>query len=121
MKLQLDKNSKDMVEEISTLLGVKAEIVKTVWEFTLLTYLLKYSKSENKVKSLSIPYIGNIGIRYNGDSVENTKDSLSGDFDVFISLNDDFKKMLHSIEIGSTDEIINLLQNEIKKVANQID
>lgn len=121
MKLQLDKNSKDMVNDISTLLGVKNDIVRTVWEFTLLACLLKYSKSENKVKQLSIPYIGTLGIRYNGDSVENTSEKLTGDFDVFVALNDDFKKMLHSIEIGSTTEIINLLQNDIKKIASQID
>lgn len=121
MKLQLDKNSKDMVNDISTLLGVKSDIVKTVWEFTLLAYLLKYSKSENKVKQISIPYVGTLGIRYNGDSIKNSNDKLSGDFDVFVALNDDFKKMLHSIEIGSTSEITNLLQSEIKKIASQVE
>lgn len=120
-KVVLDKNSKDMIEDISTLLGVKSDIVKSVWEFTLISWLLKYSKSENKVKSITVPYLGTIGIRYNGDTISNNSSKLSGDYDVFVSLSDEFKNLLYSVDINDSKEISNLIQSEIKKIAEQVD
>lgn len=119
-KIFLNKNSKEMLDDISALLGVKSDIVKAVWEFTLISWLLKYSESDSKVKQITVPYLGTIGIRYNGESISNDNDNISGEFDVYVALSENFKSLLHSVEINSSKEISEMLQEKIKQIATSL-
>ena len=75
MKLfEYDKDTKDIVLDISALFGVKSEVVKQVWEMTVLAMLLKTSDFEDsKNVRLKIPFIGNMLLRDKGSVIENGK------------------------------------------------
>lgn len=95
MKFTLDSRTKELLNDIASLFGVKPEIVKSIWEFTVFTWLLKYKDSTNKVVSCPIPFLGSIGLKYKGDSIDD-KNNLTADLDCFVSVNDDFKKTVYN-------------------------
>lgn len=119
-KLILDKNSKDICDKISSLMGIKADVVKDVWEMTLLTWLLDISEQQGKVKRISVPYLGSIGVRMSGESLDNSNSKITASYDVFTALNDQFKELLKNVSNNDISEVSELLQDKINNVINNI-
>lgn len=118
-KLALDKETKELLEDISSLFGVKPDIVKDVWEYTVITWLLKMSDSEANLKRIRIPYVGSIGLRFTGEKI-GSEDKIEADYDAFVAINSNFKDTLKAIKNNSSDELTALIQNKIKKLASQV-
>lgn len=119
MEKILDKETKDLLYDVSSLFGVKTDIVKDVWEFTLIALLLRAADSKSTIKRINIPYIGSIGLKYLGERIGDS-DKVEADYEVFVSISDFFKNCLNSIKNNENDEIIELAQEKIRKLANNI-
>ena len=39
-KLAIDRDTKELLEDVSSLFGVKSDIIKDVWEYTMIVWLL---------------------------------------------------------------------------------
>ena len=80
MKTELDNQTKQLLQEVAGITGVDIKLINTVLENLLIAWLLKILKEspEKKLVTIPIPYIGNIGIRYNLSAfyTEENMDSL---------------------------------------------
>lgn len=119
-KISLDKDSKDLLEEVSSLFGVKSDIIKDVWDYTLIAWLLKMADSDSNFKRFLIPYVGSIGLRFLGEKASNDSDKIEADYEAFVSLNDNFKNLLKAIKNNGSEELVQFIQSKIKKIASQI-
>lgn len=110
MNLTLSNDEKEFLTEISSLMGVKQDIIKQVWEFTVFTWLLKFKDNPEKLCRIPIPYFGSIGLKYETDAV--SKDGMTSDLNVFVSVNDDFKKLMYDAKNNNYDGVSEYLQNK---------
>lgn len=118
-ELSLSPQDKELLKTVSTLFGVKPEIVQEVWEYTFLSWLLTM-KDDQVIKHFAIPYLGNIGIRFNNTySISNDGDSdLSQDIDTFVSVNANAKRLLSNANEGDFETLANIMQEKLIKILN---
>ena len=115
-----DEATKAMILEISSLMQVKADIVRNVWQFTVLSMMLRVAETdENKLTRLVLPYIGSIGIKNNG-TIATTK-GMEQDLDVFMSLSENFKNMFNKCQGGNYADLSEYVQKKfLDPVINNI-
>ena len=91
--------------------------VKTVWENLLIEGGLKILKEspEKKLVTIPIPYIGSIGIRYNGEQLSSDSSEIFADADYFISISDSFKKLIRDIYEGKSASLAEIIRTKIIK------
>lgn len=122
MKLfEYDKDTKDIVLDISALFGVKSEVVKQVWEMTVLAMLLKTSDFEDsKTVRLKIPFIGNMLLRDKGSVIENGK--CTPDIECFVSLDENFKQLFDRARYNDFDNLSEYVQDKyLSDIIDKID
>jgi hypothetical protein len=106
-----DEDTKKMILEISSLFGVKADIVRQVWQYTVFSIMLRVAEAdETKLTRIKIPYIGNIGIKNLG--MITTPKGVEPDLDVFVSLSDTFKNLFFKSQGGDYSELSNYVQKK---------
>ena len=106
-----DEDTKSMILEISSLFGVKADIVRQVWQYTEFSIMLRVAEAdETKLTRVKIPYIGNMGIKNLG--MITTPKGVEPDLDVFISLSDTFKNLFLKSQGGDYGELSNYVQKK---------
>ena len=106
-----DEDTKSMILEISSLFGVKADIVRQVWQYTVFSIMLRVAEAdETKLTRGKIPYIGNMGIKNLG--MITTPKGVEPDLDVFISLSDTFKNLFLKSQGGDYGELSNYVQKK---------
>lgn len=100
-----------MILEISSLFGVKADIVRQVWQYTVFSMMLKVAEAdETKLTRLVLPYIGTIGIKNNG-TIASSK-GVEPDLDAFLSLSDTFKNLFSKSQDGNYGELSSYIQKK---------
>lgn len=116
----LDADTKQMLQEISATFGVKNEIVKEVWEFTLFTILLKIAGNPDKRQRINIPYLGHLLLRDEGIKQDEDGNAYH-DISTLIALSDNFKNLYTKVCKGQFDELSEYLdENYIKPVLDEI-
>lgn len=106
-----DEDTKKMILEISSLFGVKADIVRQVWQYTVFSIMLRVAEAdETKLTRIKIPYIGNMGIKNLG--MVTTPKGVEPDLDVFVSLSDTFKNLFLKTQGGDYSELSNYVQKK---------
>lgn len=116
----MDSETKQMLSEISATMGVKNEIVKEVWEFTLFTILLKVADNPEGPQRISIPYFGHFLLRDKGITTDENGEAYH-DIDTLVALSDNFKNLYLKATKGQFDELSEFLQeNYIKPVIQEI-
>lgn len=106
-----DEDTKSMILEISSLFGVKADIVRQVWQYTVFSIMLRVAEAdETKLTRVKIPYIGNMGIKNLG--MITTPKGVEPDLDVFISLSDTFKNLFLKSQGGDYGELSKYVQKK---------
>jgi hypothetical protein len=113
--MELDKDTKDMLTDISTLFGVKTEIVKEVWEYTLFVWFLKMSENPDKMSTITVPYLGHVGVKFNSESLNNETGKIETKVDTFLSPSDAFKQMYGNIYNQAPSELAEYIQNHMIK------
>lgn|SRR5574344_267526 len=116
-----DEDTKKMLQEISATFGVKSEIVKECWEYTIFVMLLNIASNEKGIINLKVPYIGTIGLRNNGTMVDEKGEAVP-DIESFISISDNFKKLFQKVQHGSYADLSNYLQHKyIEPIVDNIE
>ena len=106
-----DEDTKKMILEISSLFGVKADIVRQVWQYTIFSIMLRVAEAdETKITRVKLPYIGSMGIKNLG--MITTPKGVEPDLDVFIALSDTFKNLFMKTQGGGYGELSNYVQKK---------
>ena len=115
MKFAMDSRTKELLNDIASAFGVKPDIVRTVWEFTIFTWLLKYKDSvTDKIDTL---IIGSEITSFDGMHASlstiycyaATPPTCS--FDCFISVNEEFKDLIHKVMNDDYSELSQYVKN----------
>ena len=117
MKTELDSQTKQLLQEVASITGVDIKLVNTVLENLLIAWLLKILKEspEKKLVTIPVPYIGSIGIRYNGEQLSSDSSEIFADADYFISMSDSFKKLIRDIYEGKSTSLAEIIRTKIIK------
>ena len=117
MKTELDSQTKQLLQEVANITGVDIKLVNTVLENLLIAWLLKILKEspEKKLVTIPVPYIGSIGIRYNGEQLSSGSSEIFADADYFISMSDSFKKLIRDIYEGKSASLAEIIRTKIIK------
>lgn len=119
MFLKIDKDTKHLIEEISALSGIQRDVIREVWEFTFIRWLEQITRDPEKLQSLNIPFLGSVGVRYTGDTL-NDDGSLETQADAFVSLSSSFKSILGDVYDEKRNIIIDILQKKIDTAISTI-
>ena len=121
MYLKLDDDTKHLVEEISALSGIQRDIVREVWEFTLLRWIEIVTRDPERLQTLSVPFLGQVGVRYTGDALKEDG-SLETQAESFVSLSPLFLKILGDVYDEKTNLLTDILEKKIDdSVASSVD
>lgn len=113
-ELELDRDTKDMLMKISALSSIKADVIKQVWEFTNIMWYLQLSENPEKLTSITIPYFGKLGIKFNNDKLKEDG-TIQSEITAFAAPSESFSNMVGDIYSQSRSEVIDFLQNNLLK------
>ena len=118
--IDMDSDTKQMLQEISATMGVKNEIVREVWEFTIFTILLNIAEKPEGPQRINIPYFGHLLFRDKG-LITNEKGEAEHDIDILVGMSENFKKLYLEACQGQYSALSEYLQeNYIKPVLQEI-
>ena len=109
----LNDDTKNQILEISALSGYAQNVVKEVLEYMLMSWAIKIADNPDKYASLTIPYLGNVMVKYVDDEVLPTGE-LSTITDSHVVLNDQFKKLIGDLHDESMTELVPMMEKKIK-------
>lgn len=112
--LKLNEDTKAFVSEISALSGIPQNVVKEVLEYMIIDWAIKISDNSDKYVELTIPYIGQIGVKYEGDSINQNGDLIT-EVGSYVNLSSSFKKLVGDIHDEAKTELIEMLQRKIEQ------
>lgn len=109
----LNDDTKNQILEISALSGYAQNVVKEVLEYMLMSWAIKIADNPDKYASLTIPYLGNVMVKYVDDEVLPTGE-LSTITDSHVVLNDQFKKLIGDLHDEGMTELVPMMEKKIK-------
>lgn len=109
----LNEETKNQILEISALSGYAQNVVKEVLEYMLMSWAIKIADNPDKYASLTIPYLGNVMVKYVDDEVLPTGE-LSTITDSQVVLNDQFKKLIGDLHDEGMTELVPMMEKKIK-------
>jgi hypothetical protein len=115
--LDLDKETKQLLEEISAISGIQKNVVREVWEFTALRWVEELSKNPEKRAKLPIPFLGEASLKYEGDE-KAPSGGLYTQVSAFISLSDMMRTLVGHIH-DSQDTVFHKILEE--KISNALE
>jgi len=113
MFLKLNEEQKKMVDEISALSGIQKEIIREVWEYTLIRWAEQIASNPKKLTVLEIPFAGKLGVKYDGDVVESSG-AVSTKVTALFDPSAQFKKLIGDIEDEGDSIVTDLLKKKIE-------
>jgi len=121
MFLKLDDETKHTLEEISALSGIQRDVIREVWEFTLIRWIEQISRDPTKLNTIQVPFLGTVGVRYVDDRL-GADGSIETNVDIYIAASPFFKKLVGEIYDGKHNVLTNILQKKINNaIANVIE
>lgn len=112
--LKLDEDSKNTILEISALSGYAQNVVKEVLEYLAYSWAIKIVDNPDTYASLSIPYLGEVNVKYKEDKVTESGE-ISTEVDSFVDLNDSFKKLVGDLHDEGYNDLIPVMQKKIEQ------
>jgi hypothetical protein len=109
MFLKLDESTKHLVEEISALSGIQRDVIREVWEFTLIRWVEQITTSPKKLTTLMVPFLGNVAVRCTGEGLQEDGPQI----DAFVSLSSLFQQIIGGINEDKTSILNDILQKKI--------
>ena len=119
MFLKLDEETRHTIEEISALSGIQRDVIREVWEFTLIRWIEQITRDPTKLNSLQVPFLGTIGVRYVDDQLGENGD-IETTVDAYASLSPFFKKVIGEVYDGKQNVITELLELKIDNAISNI-
>ena len=110
--LKLDEETKILISEISALSGYSQTVIKEIVEYMLVNWVVKIADNPDSLASLSIPYLGKLNVKYEGDrlmpSGEITTDVLAE-----TDLSPAFRKLIGDLHDEAKTEVEDALRRKI--------
>lgn len=119
MFLKVDEETKHTIEEISALSGIQRDVIREVWEFTLIRWIEQLTKDPTKLTTLQVPFLGSVGVKYVNDSLGANGD-IETAVDSYACLSPFFKKLIGEIYDGKHNTITELLELKIDDAISNI-
>lgn len=110
---KLDNDTKAMITEISALGGYARNIVKEVLEYLCLSWIIKIADNPDDYAVLPIPYLGNVGVKYDKDRYLPTGE-VTTDVDAYVELSESFKKLIGDIHDEADNVVTEALRRKIE-------
>lgn len=111
--LRLTEDSRNIVQEISALSGYNQNIVKEILEYFLIDWALKITEKPDDYAELTIPYIGKIGVKYEGD-IRMPDEQVKTNVSSYVELSEFFKKLVGDLHDEGQTEIDKALKRKIE-------
>lgn len=113
-ELDLDKKTKETIQDISAISAIRPDVIRQVWEFTLMSWFLKMSENPEKEHTFSIPFVGDLTVKY-----KNSCPNQDGDFDTIIESkfepSKDFCNLVGDVYYEANNSVIEYIQNNLIK------
>jgi len=113
MFLKVDEETKRVIEEISALSGIQRDVVREVWEFTLINWIEKITRDPAKLTTLTVPHLGQVGVKYVNDVLNETDGTIDTQVEAYLSLSPAFRTLVGDIFDEKRNVIIDILQSKI--------
>lgn len=107
--LKLTEEDKQLVTDISFLSGYPQKMVTEIYRYLLINWARKIAEKDGKLASLRVPYLGYVGVRYEGDSL-NVDGTLATDVTAFVAPSSEFKTLVGEIHDGGENYVTSLLR-----------
>lgn len=115
----VDNDTKDILNDIAKLFGVKQDVVKEVWEMTLFCWFLKMSENPEQAQEITIPYLGKVALKFESEELDNAAGKIKTNVSTNLKLSDDFTDMFGNIyNVGETG-LAEIVQNKIRKTLDK--
>lgn len=111
--LKLNEDTKNLIMEVSALSGVPQNVVKEVLEYYLVYASIKIADNPDGYACITVPYIGKVFIKYDGDVITPSGDLLTK-VDSFIEVDSSFKKLVGDINDECMTPVIDMLVKKIE-------
>jgi len=105
-----DADTKQLIKEMSSLFGIKSDIITDFLNYLTFVWLLQLAQNPDKVQTLTLPYIGKLGVKFNKDFINQETGKMETEVDVFVALNDSFKRMISDIKDRDISELTTFLR-----------
>lgn len=112
--LKLTEEDKQLVTDISFLSGYPQKMVTEIYRYLLFAWARKIAENEGKLVSLRIPYMGYVGVRYEGDSL-NVDGTLATDIMSMVAPSPEFKTLVGEIHDDAENVVTSLLKTMIEE------
>lgn len=119
MFLKQDDETRHTIEEISALSGIQRDVIREVWEFTLIQWVEKLTREPTKLNNLQVPFLGTVGVRYVEDQL-GMDGTIETTVDSYVSLSPFFKKLIGEVYDGKQNIITELLELKIDNAISNI-
>lgn len=97
------KEEKELIQKVSSLCGLKQDIIRQVWMYTFFNiYLSMLENSDKNYQTINIPYIASLLIK---PDTENNEDLTA-----FVALSDDLKKIMKDIKNKNETTLVKFFQ-----------
>ena len=117
MYLSLTNEQKVLIDEIAALSGIQKNVIREVWEFTLLRWAEAIGAApEDSRVQLEVPFLGKISLKYESDSIEESG-AVTKEVSAFVSINPMLKKLVGDIRDEGSNLVTNLLEKKIENAA----
>lgn len=112
--LKLNEDTKIFITEISALSGIPQNVVKEVLEYMIIRWSIKIVDNPDEFVELTVPYIGNVGVKYEKDMVNQDGDLVT-EVSSYINLSSAFKKLVGDLHDEARTELVEMLQRKIEQ------
>lgn len=116
MFLNVTNEQKILIDEIAALSGIQKNVIREVWEFTLVRWAEKLSTAGGSRAVLDVPFLGTVSVKYEGDIVE-ADGSVTTEVSSFVALDPVFKKLVGDINDEGANIVASLLEKKIENSA----
>jgi hypothetical protein len=124
--MTLSQEEKELLTKVSAISGYPKDLIKEVWEFTMIHWLetiVGKADEDDKlqVARLTIPYLGTLGVKYLGSYFDSTTGKVSAEVNVFSNLSEEFKESIEHLKSNKDyAPILEVLDKKIEKVVESL-
>lgn len=112
-ELPMTKKTKELLQEVSALFGVRSDIVKQIWDYTIITLFLKMTENPEGEHILQLPMIGELIVKYKNSVY--VKNGTITEVESNLRLDEEFKNLIGDVYFQGNSPIIEFVQDNLIK------
>jgi len=108
-----DPATKQKIAKINAMTGLTSQVIRDVWEATFIDTMMQLMENPEKLQSVTIPFYGTLGVRYESDSIDRVTGKLNTEVTVFFAPSDTFKDIFGDIHDGKRTPIPDFITSHL--------